>query len=224
MTGPVNRMKEFERKDRRTSSCAPKPPLRAAGSSPSRKRAAPRAARRTRLAAACFRRDGAGPVCRGVLGQGFWQLARLASAASWALRWRVAAVLVALAPLVRPLAVGARRRRSARPGLRRGPRPAASLDDDLANPRATEARALWERASRRGSPARSSGPRLAARATGWSIATLTRCALGLLLAFAAAIVAGPELYGRLAAAFDWRGEAAALAAALRVDAWIDPPP
>ena len=27
-----------------------------------------------------------------------------------------------------------------------------------------------------------------------------------MMAFAAAVAAGPELYGRLAAAFDWRGE------------------
>ncbi len=46
-----------------------------------------------------------------------------------------------------------------------------------------------------------------------------------LLAFAAAVAAGPETYGRLAAAFDWRSdEAIAGAAASRIDAWIDPPP
>ena len=46
-----------------------------------------------------------------------------------------------------------------------------------------------------------------------------------LLAFAAAVVAGPETYGRLAAAFDWRSDAAIAAAATsRIDAWIDPPP
>jgi uncharacterized protein (TIGR02302 family) len=46
-----------------------------------------------------------------------------------------------------------------------------------------------------------------------------------LLAFAAAVAAGPETYGRLAAAFDWRSdEAVAAAAASRIDAWIDPPP
>ena len=44
----------------------------------------------------------------------------------------------------------------------------------------------------------------------------------LVLALCAAIVAGPERYGRVAAAFDWRGGSAAAAAA-RVDAWIDPP-
>ena len=46
-----------------------------------------------------------------------------------------------------------------------------------------------------------------------------------LLAFAAAIAAGPEMYGRLAAAFDWRSDqAVAASAASRIDAWIDPPP
>ena len=46
-----------------------------------------------------------------------------------------------------------------------------------------------------------------------------------MLAFAAAVVAGPEMYGRLAAAFDWRSdEAVAAVAASRIDAWIDPPP
>ena len=46
-----------------------------------------------------------------------------------------------------------------------------------------------------------------------------------LLAFAAAVAAGPETYGRLAAAFDWRSdEAIAATAASRIDAWIDPPP
>ena len=46
-----------------------------------------------------------------------------------------------------------------------------------------------------------------------------------MLAFAAAVVAGPEMYGRLAAAFDWRSdEAVAAVATSRIDAWIDPPP
>jgi len=46
-----------------------------------------------------------------------------------------------------------------------------------------------------------------------------------LLAFAAAVTSGPEMYGRLAAAFDWRSDqAVAASAASRIDAWIDPPP
>ncbi len=46
-----------------------------------------------------------------------------------------------------------------------------------------------------------------------------------MLAFATAVVAGPEMYGRFASAFDWRSdEAVAAAAASRIDGWIDPPP
>ena len=46
-----------------------------------------------------------------------------------------------------------------------------------------------------------------------------------MLAFATAVVAGPEMYGRFASAFDWRSdEAVAAVAASRIDAWIDPPP
>ncbi len=44
----------------------------------------------------------------------------------------------------------------------------------------------------------------------------------LLVALCAAVVAGPERYARVAAAFDWRGGWTAAAAA-RLDAWIDPP-
>ena len=46
-----------------------------------------------------------------------------------------------------------------------------------------------------------------------------------MLAFATAVVAGPEMYGRFVAAFDWRSdEAIAAVAESRIDAWIDPPP
>src|SRR5262249_12586910 len=46
-----------------------------------------------------------------------------------------------------------------------------------------------------------------------------------MLAFATAVIAGPEMYGRFAAAFDWRSdEAIAAVAESRIDAWIDPPP
>ena len=44
----------------------------------------------------------------------------------------------------------------------------------------------------------------------------------LLAAICAALVAGPERYGRVASAFDWRG-GAGIAAAARLDVWIDPP-
>jgi len=68
---------------------------------------------------------------------------------------------------------------------------------------------------------RSSPPRLL-RACHGAIRARLRFAV-LLAAIAAALVAGPERYGRIAAAFDWRNGAAAAATA-RLDAWIDPPP
>ncbi len=103
-------------------------------------------------------------------------------------------------------------------------RPATSLADTLANADDPMARALWAahqarlaqsvEAMRVTPPA----PRMAERdpyALRFGIA---------MMAFAAAVAAGPELYGRLAAAFDWRGADAELAAAgSRIDAWIDPP-
>ena len=104
-------------------------------------------------------------------------------------------------------------------------RPATSLSDTLANADDPMTRALWEahraqlsrsiEATRVARPA----PRMVERdpyALRFGVA---------MMAFAAAVAAGPELYGRLAAAFDWRGGDAALATAgSRIDAWIDPPP
>jgi uncharacterized protein (TIGR02302 family) len=105
-------------------------------------------------------------------------------------------------------------------------RPASSLADSLANDDGDpETQAMWaahrarlERAvdAIRVAPP---SPRMAERdpyAIRFGVA---------LLAFAAAVAAGPEMYGRLAAAFDWRSdEAVAAAASSRIDAWIDPPP
>jgi uncharacterized protein (TIGR02302 family) len=105
-------------------------------------------------------------------------------------------------------------------------RPASSLADSLANDDGDPGtRAMWathrarlERAvdAIRVAPP---SPRMAERdpyAIRFGVA---------LLAFAAAVVAGPEMYGRLASAFDWRtDQAIAAAAASRIDAWIDPPP
>ena len=104
-------------------------------------------------------------------------------------------------------------------------RPATSLADTLANEPGDEGtEALWaahrarlERAVEEIRVAPPS-PRMAERdpyALRFGVA---------LLAFAAAVVAGPEMYGRLASAFDWRSETAVAAAAARIDAWIDPPP
>ena len=64
-----------------------------------------------------------------------------------------------------------------------------------------------------------------ARARAWPSATPMRCASASRCSLSRRrSSAGPELYGRFAAAFDWRGGDAALAAAAsRIDAWIDPP-
>jgi uncharacterized protein (TIGR02302 family) len=101
--------------------------------------------------------------------------------------------------------------------------PASGSLDRLADPRADEAtRALWDLHQRRlaakiaaieiAPPA----PRMVDR----DIAALRFGAV--LLAICAAFVAGSERYARVAAAFDWRTEAA-VAQGFRIDAWIDPP-
>jgi uncharacterized protein (TIGR02302 family) len=104
-------------------------------------------------------------------------------------------------------------------------RPASSLADSLANDHGDpDTQALWAahrarlrreiEAIRVAPPA----PRMVDRdpyALRFGVA---------MLAFAAAVVAGPEMYGRLAAAFDWRTDEAIAAVASRIDAWIDPPP
>ncbi len=134
-------------------------------------------------------------------------------------------VLAALAPLLRLRWPGARDV-AARLDRDSGAahRPATSLADTLANADDPMARALW--AAHQARLARSvealrvapPAPRMAERdpyALRFAVA---------MMAFAAAVAAGPELYGRLAAAFDWRGGDATLAAAeSRIDAWIDPP-
>ncbi|HXZ15156.1 MAG TPA: TIGR02302 family protein, partial [Roseiarcus sp.] len=104
-------------------------------------------------------------------------------------------------------------------------RPATSLADDLANADDPISRALWAehkaRLARSVQAARVAPPQphMAKRdpfALRFAIA---------MMAFAAAVTAGPELYGRIAAAFDWRGENAGVAGQTsRIDAWIDPPP
>ncbi len=134
-------------------------------------------------------------------------------------------LLAALAPLLRlrrprPRDVAARLDRDSGAAHQ----PATSLADTLANADDPMARALW--AAHQARLARSvealrvapPAPRMAERdpyALRFGVA---------MMAFAAAVAAGPELYGRLAAAFDWRGGDPTLAAAgSRIDAWIDPP-
>jgi uncharacterized protein (TIGR02302 family) len=105
-------------------------------------------------------------------------------------------------------------------------RPASSLADSLANDHGDPVtQAMWmahrARLEREVEAIRVSppSPGMAARdpyALRFAVA---------MLAFAAAVVAGPEMYGRFVAAFDWRSdEAVAAIAESRIDAWIDPPP
>lgn len=155
---------------------------------------------------------------------GLWQIApramRMAGVGFFAI-----ALIAALVPLRRlrwPTRSDALSRIDARSGLDH--RPAATLDDAPANADADPlTRALW-RAHRRRAAAVASRlraglpqPRLIARDP-----FALRVALVVALA-ASAIVAGPERYARLAAAFDWRGGAAQAASGQRLDAWIDPP-
>jgi uncharacterized protein (TIGR02302 family) len=162
-------------------------------------------------------------------------------AASWAGVWefspravRIAGVIlfavgagVALSPLLRL------RRPAARDVLTRldrdakvSHRPASSLADSLANDHNDPGtQALWAahraRLEREVDAIRVSrpSPGMAERdpyALRFAVA---------MLAFATAVVAGPEMYGRFASAFDWRSdEAVAAVAAARIDAWVDPPP
>jgi uncharacterized protein (TIGR02302 family) len=101
--------------------------------------------------------------------------------------------------------------------------PASSSLDRLADLKAGEAtRALWDLHQRRlaskiaGIEIAPPAPRMVDR----DFAALRFGAA--ILAVCAAFVAGPERYARLAAAFDWRSEAA-IAQGFRLDAWIDPP-
>ena len=162
-------------------------------------------------------------------------------AASWAGAWqfaprvlRIAGVIlfalaagVALSPLMRL------RRPAARDVLTRldrdakvSHRPASSLADSLANDDGDPGtQALWSahraRLEREVDAIRVSppSPGMAERdpyALRFAVA---------MLAFATAVIAGPEMYGRFASAFDWRSDGAVAAAAVsRIDAWLDPPP
>ena len=168
-------------------------------------------------------------------------IAILFLAASWAGAWqfapravRIAGVIlfalgagVALSPLMRL------RRPAARDVLTRldrdakvNHRPASSLADSLANDHGDPGtEALW--AAHRARLEREVG---AIRVSPPSPGMAERDPYALrfavaMLAFATAVVAGPEMYGRFASAFDWRSdEAVAAAAVSRIDAWIDPPP
>ncbi len=101
--------------------------------------------------------------------------------------------------------------------------PASSSFDAIAGANAAPAtQALWAMHQRRLADQAAAiaiappSPRMVER----DLYALRYAALG--LAVAAGFFAGPEKYARVAAAFDWRS-ADAIAASLRLDAWIDPP-
>jgi uncharacterized protein (TIGR02302 family) len=103
-------------------------------------------------------------------------------------------------------------------------RPASALEDTLAN-RSNDpgTQALWSLHRRR---LEAEIARLRVAAPSPRVPQRDRYALraaALVLVVATAIVAGPERYARVAAAFDWRMPGAT-APGVRVDAWIDPPP
>ena len=102
-------------------------------------------------------------------------------------------------------------------------RPAAALDDRLAAAgRDPATDALWALHQRR---AESEAASLTAGRPSPRAVELDRYALrfGVVAAlFACALVAGPQRYARVAAAFDF-GEAGAPGPGYRIDAWIDPP-
>ena len=102
--------------------------------------------------------------------------------------------------------------------------PASLLEDALANPgRDPATEALWALHKRRAEAAVAG---LKAGRPSPRAVDLDRFALrgGILAAlFACAVIAGPQRYARVAAAFDF-GTAQANGTSTRLDAWIDPPP
>lgn len=133
----------------------------------------------------------------------------------------VVALVVALAPLRRfrlPSAEDARAALDASDLFS----PASALSDQLANASDPRTEALWRlhraQAERRAEALRPIAP----RPQFWRIDPRAIGALTVLLLCAGVLVAGPEFYARVAAAFDWRWSSSPGAAA-RVDAWIDPP-
>ena len=154
---------------------------------------------------------------------GLWQalprVARIGGVAAFAVAFVIA--LAPLARLRRPVRAETLDRLDRDSGSPH--RPAASLDDRLAMAGDDPATAaLW--ALHRDRLARQVErfvPAAPAPGMVWRDPRALRFAV-LLATVAAALVAGPERYGRVAAAFDWRNGASAAATA-RLDAWIDPP-
>src|SRR5277367_3859891 len=162
-------------------------------------------------------------------------------AASWAGVWEFAPRSVRIAGVV-VFALGAGvflsplmrlRRPAARDVLARldrdaqvSHRPASSFTDTLANDHGDPGtQALWA-AHRARLEREVEAIRVAPPSPGMAVRDPYALRFGVaMLAFAAAVAAGPEMYGRFVAAFDWRSdEAVAAVAESRIDAWIDPPP
>ena len=103
-------------------------------------------------------------------------------------------------------------------------RPASTLEDTLANRSGDPAtQALWAVHRKR---LEAEIARLKVAPPSPRVPQRDRYALraaALVLVMATAMIAGPERYARVAAAFDWRMPGA-VAPGVRIDAWIDPPP
>jgi uncharacterized protein (TIGR02302 family) len=134
----------------------------------------------------------------------------------------VLTVLFGLARIGRPTRDDALARLDRDSGLPH--RPASGLSDRLANAGDDPAtRALWQLHRRRLLDA---AERLKLARPSPRMVDRDRYAVraGVLVAMVAAgFIAGPEKFARVAAAFDWRSDAA-VAKSFRLDAWIDPPP
>jgi uncharacterized protein (TIGR02302 family) len=100
--------------------------------------------------------------------------------------------------------------------------PAATLADTLANSGDPQTQSLWRLHQRRAEQLAARLEHIVPSPKLWTIDRQALGALAVLALCAIGLLAGPEKYARVAAAFDWRWRAAD-GAPSRLDAWIDPP-
>jgi uncharacterized protein (TIGR02302 family) len=100
--------------------------------------------------------------------------------------------------------------------------PAATLADALANSGDPRTQGLWRLHQRRAEQLAARLQPIVPSPKLWTIDRNALGALAVLVLCATGLLAGPEKYARVAAAFDWRWRPADSAPS-RVDAWIDPP-
>jgi uncharacterized protein (TIGR02302 family) len=100
--------------------------------------------------------------------------------------------------------------------------PAATLADALANSGDPQTQSLWRLHQRRAEQLAARLEPIVPSPKLWTIDRNALGALAVLALCATGLLAGPEKYARVAAAFDWRWGAAD-GAPSRLDAWIDPP-